>query len=72
MSQPQQSTVSSQEAPSGAGEDGAQAAAPGPRGLVATAWSAVTRRHRHGSDKAPAPSPVRTPSPDGHSGHHGG
>ena len=148
MSQPQQNSVSSQEAPSGAGEDGAQAAAPGPRGLVATAWSAVTaviatvmgllphllhhvgllagvalvsgaagnilfgvlglvfslpllRRlyRRFGtwkapavalavfatmfslsafvigpaiSDNAPAPSPVQTPSPDEHSGHHGG
>jgi hypothetical protein len=148
MSQPQQSSVSSQDAPSGTGESGAPGAAPGPRGLAATAWSAVAaviatvmgllphllhhvgllagvalvtgaagnilfgvlglvfslpllRRlyRRFGtwkapavalavfatmfslsafvigptiSDDAPGPSPVQSPGPDGHSGHHGG
>ena len=42
MSQPQQNSVSPEEAPPGTGEDDARAAAPGPRGPVATAWSAVT------------------------------
>lgn len=147
MSDLRPGSVSSQEATAGPGVNQGQAAAPGPRGLVATAWSAVTaaiatvmgllphllhhvgllagvalvsgaagnvlfgllglvfslpllRRlyRRFGTWKAPAvalavfatmfslsafvigpavtgyapaPSPVQTPGPDEHSGHHG-
>ena len=42
MSQPQQSSLSSGEAPSGTGEHRAESGAPGARGFVATVWSAVT------------------------------